>query len=208
MEVWKADNISVTVPFEERKKLLEAQSLTSTDPFKDGICCKQVEMSFMEEKIVVLLWLLFFSLVLFGPFIIIACLLFYTKIGVALITICATVSAYPTAFSKSYALHYLASLNLKYFSFRVIWKNSVDAQDKAYIGVTPPHGLFPFGGILGLFVMPRFAGFWARGAAASAILYYPFVGNFLRAIGCVDASRDVLSHYLRNKETIGKYCKL
>jgi 1-acyl-sn-glycerol-3-phosphate acyltransferase len=72
-----------------------------------------------------------------------------------------------------------------------------------YIGIQPPHGLFPFGGLLGMFAMPRFVGFSGRGIAASAILAVPVIGQLLKTIGCIDASRDNVKKYLASGESIG-----
>lgn len=51
--------------------------------------------------------------------------------------------------------------------------------------------------------MCRFGGWVGRGAAASAILSVPVIGNLLRMLGCVEADRKVLDSYLTNGETIG-----
>ena len=55
----------------------------------------------------------------------------------------------------------------------------------------------------GYIIIYRFGGFAGRGAAASAILNVPVIGNLLRSLGCVEAHRHILDMYLQNGETIG-----
>lgn len=203
INVWEATEIDVSVPFEERCQILAAQSALRTDAaFPASQCCTQVEMPLYEEFIVATLWFLFFAIMLWGPLIVGVLLVYKPKIAFFSLGVAMTISMLPVKFNPRVCYHYLATLNLKYFSYRTIWKTTVPA-DGTYIGVSPPHGLFPFGGILGVFAMPRFAGFCARGAAASVVLKIPVIGAFLTSIGCVPASREVLSKHLTRGESIG-----
>lgn len=204
INVWEASIIPSETPFIERRKFLEMKSKISDVPFKSELCTIQTDMPIHEEIIVMLSWFIFFSFALYGPLFIIILLFIKFKIAITIIIVCCTVSLVPSPFTPSICYHYIATLNLKYFSYRTIWKTTIP-PGKTCIGVTPPHGLFPIGGILGIFAMPRFAGFCGRGVAATAILYFPFIGNFLRMIGCIDATRENCIYYLERGQSIGLY---
>ena len=159
-------------------------------------------MSFMEEFIVASIWFLFFSVVLFGPFIILALLYFKPSVALAVIAVGIGISCTPAPFTPSICSSYIATLNLKYFNYRAIWKETIPPGIPV-IAVTPPHGLFPVGGILGIFALPRFAGFCGRGVAATALLYVPILGNLLRYLGCIEATKEVCTATLQRRESIG-----
>lgn len=154
LNCWDAKEIPPDTSQEERLRLLERQSIVSAEPFTDPICTQQTEMPLHEELIVMVCWLLFFAIPLWGPFILLYIICSNLKAGVAFITACVVISKIPCPQNTKLCYHYLASLNLKYFSFRAIWLNTTPKG--TYIGVTPPHGLFPIAGLLGLCALPRF----------------------------------------------------
>lgn len=153
LNCWEASEIPPDTSLLERRRLLESKSLLSETVFTEPLCTVQTDMPFHEELIVMLCWLLFFAIPLWGlPFLL---YLLYTDVttGAAAVAICVAVAKIPTPQNTKLCYHYLATLTLKYFSFRAIWKDTVPKG--TYIGVTPPHGLFPIGGILGVFALPR-----------------------------------------------------
>eukprot|EP01035_Chromulina_nebulosa_P019352 gene19352-25217_t len=89
-----------------------------------------------------------------------------------------------------------------WFVFFGLW-NEYIPLDKPSIIVGPPHGVFPFGSLLGCMSIPRTSGVYMRGIAASALLYFPIIGNFLRYVGIIDASRKNVIKHLNNGESIG-----
>lgn len=54
-----------------------------------------------------------------------------------------------------------------------------------------------------MLAIPRFGGFYVRGVAASAVLNFPIVGNLLRILGVVDASRDIVRQCLNDGWMVG-----
>jgi len=152
---WDAKVVDIEAPLEETIKILESQSIISDKPF-DTNMCSQIPMTFIEEGTVVLLWLTLFGLMLYGPFLFIYGLIYHryytTIISIALISI----TFIPTKFNKNSCKGWLSSLLLKYFSYRGLWNHYIPT-DKPSILVVPPHGLFPFGSILGLLSVPRTA---------------------------------------------------
>jgi len=201
MNTWDATAIPHNVTQKDRIKRLEAQSTLSKEAFDSNMCTEQVSMPLHEELIVMLAWFLFFAVALYGPIIVLITLYFDYKVGILLICTGVLITYIPSPFIPSICYSYFASLNLKYFSFRAIWKHT--CPPGSYIGVQPPHGLFPFGGILGVFAIPRCTAFFGHGVAATAILNVPFIGNFLRCIGCVDANRMNLKQCLANGQALG-----
>ena len=185
LNCWEAQEIPPETAVDDRSKILESISLVSNDPFKEPLCSLQTPMPIHEELLVMLCWLVFFAVPLWGPFIMLWVLYTNLYTGLICLVCCVLISYWPSTYRPSLCYHYLASLTLKYFSFRAIWTQTVPKG--TYIGVTPPHGLFPIAGICGVFALPRFGGFGGRGAAASAILSVPFIGNLLRSLGCVEA---------------------
>lgn len=201
MNTWEATSIPHNVTQEYRIKQLEAQSTLSEKPFGSNVCTEQVAMPFYEEFLVMFFWFLLFAVAMYGPIIVLITLYFNAKLGFMLICAGMAIANIPTPFVPSICYSYFASLNLKYFSFRAIWKHT--CPPGCYIGVQPPHGLFPFGGILGLFAIPRCTAFFGHGVCATAILNVPLIGNFLRCIGCVDANRTTLRQCLANGQALG-----
>jgi 1-acyl-sn-glycerol-3-phosphate acyltransferase len=203
IEVWKAPELPQGISEEERRRFLEDMSLTSKEPFPPNVANKLCDMPFHEELIVALVWLAVFSMMLYGPFIVLFFLWWRPIGGIFVCVALSVISVFgPSAFSKTACFSQLATLMLKYFSFRGLWKDYPDPK-KPYIYVGPPHGLFPFGSFLGMLAIPRFGGFYVRGIAASAVLKFPIVGNILRILGVVDASRANVKRYLEDGWMIG-----
>lgn len=74
---------------------------------------------------------------------------------------------------------------------------------KPSIIVTPPHGVFPFGSILGLLSVPRTANRYLRGVAATALLSVPIMGGLLKYIGVIDATKKNVKKALERGELLG-----
>lgn len=201
LNCWEAKEIPFDTEHNKRVTLLEEDSLLSERAFDSSICTELTPMAWHEECIVVLCWLVFFGIPLWGPFLILYLFYVNQKIGIACIAVAVAISWLPSDFNTRLCYSHIASLHLKYFSFRAIWKTTLPRG--RYIGVTPPHGLFPIAGLLGIFALPRFGGFAGRGAAAKAILCVPLIGNLLRMLGLIEASRKNLDKYLNDGETIG-----
>jgi hypothetical protein len=202
MNVWEGKEIPKSVSLEERVALLNSQcSIRQHGDFPASVCTSVIPMPWYEETIVVLMWLCLFALVLWGPFVMLFLFIFRWKIALVVVGVLVLIGLIPVEFSETACYHYLATLNLKYFSYRAIWQ--IMQPPGCYIGVQPPHGLFPFGGLLGMFAMPRFVGFCGRGIAASAILAIPIIGHLLKIIGCIDASRENVRYHLSHGDSIG-----
>lgn len=77
---------------------------------------------------------------------------------------------------------------LRYFSFKAVFAEAL-VENKPYILVAPPHGVFPFGNIITMIAFPSLMGFGFKGLAASAALRLPIFRQLLCAIGAIDASR-------------------
>lgn len=153
LDCWDAREIPPETTFEDRRSELEKMSIVSEIPFKDPLCVLQTPMPIYEEVIVMACWLLFFAIPLWGPFVILWLLYAHLTFGIFCLVICFMVSNVPMLHNTRVCYHYLASLTLKYFSFRAIWTTTIPKG--TYIGVTPPHGLFPIAGICGIFALPR-----------------------------------------------------
>ena len=128
MDVWSAVEIPHCVSQIERIKILEGQSTLSNksvQPFDSKLCLGVTNMKWFEELIVMTTWFLLFSTMLYGPLIIIILLYLrlYTYLAVLICT-CFIIIYVPSSFSKTACYHYLATLQLKYFSCRVIWKTT------------------------------------------------------------------------------------
>ena len=154
LNCWEAQEIPAEVNLAERRRQLERIAVLSATPFKDPICTAQTDMPFYEEVIVMVCWLTFFAIPLWGPFVLAYMLYLNVTYGLFLLALAVAISRIPSPHNPKLCYHYLASLTLKYFSFRAIWKNTLPKG--TYIGVTPPHGLFPIAGMLGVFALPRF----------------------------------------------------
>ena len=135
MNVWESDSIPPNVSFTERKQRLARQStLSKTSKFQSSVCCHITPMPWYEEVIVMFMWLSLFSLVLFGPIITIILVCIKPIIAGGILVFASLLSQIKVPFVPSSCNHYLATLNLKYFSYRAIWKTSQPAG--CYIGKT------------------------------------------------------------------------
>lgn len=97
---------------------------------------------------------------------------------------------------------HVATLMLKYFSFKIVWNTRLDPKDR-HILAAHPHGAFPVGNMLSLIVAPDGAGFYVRALAASAALYVPFYRQLLGWIGAVHASRSEAHRLMVSSEPHG-----
>ena len=200
---WEAEYIRGDVPIEERHKLIESNSLLSDTPFPPNSANQECDMPWHEEVIVCIFWLALFSIVLYGPFVLILLFYFQPILAVTSVALLLSVSyALGSEFDKTSCYSYLSTLILKYFSYRGIWRN-YPPHDKPLIVVGPPHGLFPFGSLAGALAIPRFGNYHVRGIGASAVLAVPIIGNLLKRIGIIDASREVVRQYLDEGHIVG-----
>jgi 1-acyl-sn-glycerol-3-phosphate acyltransferase len=202
MNTWEAEYIPKDLPFEDRKVKLASICSLSETPFPANSCTELVPMTIYEEFAVMAVWFVLFSLMLYGPFVVIWLLLHKVEVGLALVVAGVVITLLPAEFSDAICFSKIATLNLKYFSYRAVWKMTLP-PDRPFIAVTPPHGLFPIGGILGIFAMPRFTGFFGHGIAATAVLMVPIFGNLLRYLGCIEATRENCSNYLARGASLG-----
>lgn len=156
LEVWVSDGIHTPeITLEERHEQIDNLSDLSSTPFPSSSANMECEMPLHEEVIVILFWFFLFGLLLYGPIILGLLLYFKPKMGImslALFLGCSIVV--PSKFSKDACGSYMSTLILKYFSYRSIWKEYPD-HSSPFIAVSPPHGLFPFGGIAGAIAIPR-----------------------------------------------------
>jgi hypothetical protein len=153
LNCWEAAELPPGLALEDRRRQLGKIARCSARPFRLGEGTPQTDMPLHEELLVMATMLLFFAIPLWGPLILIWLLYAHLKWGLICLAGCVIVSKIPSPQSTKICYHYLATLTLKYFSFRAIWTTTVGRG--SYIGVTPPHGLFPVAGICGVFALPR-----------------------------------------------------
>jgi hypothetical protein len=203
INAWEAKYIRGDVSLEERHSQIESNCQLSDTPFPSRSAADICEMPWYEEMMVCIFWFALFALVLYGPFVLL--ILLYID-PIAAITSLALLFGFSywmgSSFEKTSCYSYISTLMLKYFSYRGVWRSYPD-HTTPFIGVGPPHGLFPFGALAGALAIPRFGGYHIRGIAASAVLSVPIIGNLLKIIGCVDASRHVVRSYLHEGHIIG-----
>ena len=156
LKVWESDGIHTPgIVKEERERQIDDLSDLSSIPFPRDSASMQCEMPCHEEVIVVLFWFFLFGLLLYGPIIVGFLLYFKPKIGILILALfmgCSVIL--PSKFSEDACGSYISTLILKYFSYRSIWQEYPD-HTSPFIAVSPPHGLFPFGGIAGAIAIPR-----------------------------------------------------
>jgi hypothetical protein len=100
----------------------------------------------------------------------------------------ATLAFLPAPFNAKALSSWYALQILRYFSFKAVFAEPIP-ENKPYILVAPPHGVFPFGNIVTMIAFPSLMGFSFRGLAASAALRVPIFRQLLGTIGAIDASR-------------------
>jgi hypothetical protein len=203
LDVWKIDTIDLHVEEAKRQALIKQACVVSDKPFPPKMCTEPMEMLWWEEAIVCSVCLIFFGSLLYGPFIFAGVCYYNIKLATGIAAFLAAVVVFPKdIFVRSSCFSYVATLILRYFSYRGGWKAFMPTG-RSLILAAPPHGLFPVGNILAIFALPRFGGFYVRGAAASAVLNYPIAGHLLRLIGLIDVSRDVVENALNVGEVVG-----
>jgi 1-acyl-sn-glycerol-3-phosphate acyltransferase len=125
----------------------------------------------------------------------------------------------PQPFVPSVLTSRISWLLLKYFSVHVIFDEGAERvglqcvqpyhtkQDRITkstrelhpeIMVGPPHGVFPYGNILSMFVWPIMTGHHFKGLASSAALRVPIFKQQMRSVGIIDASRSSARKALEN----------
>lgn len=128
----------------------------------------------------------------------------------------------PQSFVPSILTSRMSWLLLRYFSVHVIFDEAAEriglqGVQKGHTGtktdriltkatptfhpeilVAPPHGVFPYGNILSMFVWPILTGHHFKGLASSAALRVPIFKQQLRSVGVIDASRSSARRALEN----------
>ncbi len=202
LDVWKSPIIPEGVDEPTRQKIIRHHSSVSKKPFSVEECTGQMPMLWWEEAIVCIVSLLFFGSLLYGPFILLFLLYWNLKLGLSVLAVSVSIVLLRTQFMQSACFSSIATLILRYFSYRGSWTTFMPTG-KPLILAAPPHGLFPVGNMLAIMALPRFGGFYVRGAAASAVLNFPIAGNMMKLIGAIDASKEIVSQHLRNGEVVG-----
>lgn len=174
---------------EDRAKAIKAKT-QSTWTSKEFLSV--TKMTFYEELVASLLFLFGVPGAVFS-FPVLVCLLgvfmgnmwHATIIGTLILIPLALAPApfSPKALSSWYALQIL-----RYFSLKFVYEEPI-IENKPYILVAPPHGVFPFGNIITMIAFPSLMGFGFKGLAASAALRLPIFRQLLSSIGVIDASR-------------------
>lgn len=156
LEVWTSDGIQTPgISKADRHQQIEDISVMSSTPFPQDAASGQCDMPLHEEVIVVLFWFAMFGLLLYGPFVVVFILYRGRQFEILFIAMIFGFSyLFPRQFSPRACQSYLSTLILKYFSYRAIWQDYPDSSTP-FIAVSPPHGLFPFGGIAGAIAIPR-----------------------------------------------------
>jgi hypothetical protein len=156
LKVWVSDGIRTPgIAREERLQQIDDMSDQSATPFPVASAVEQCEMPFHEEAIVVVFWFLAFGLLLYGPILIAIMVYLGLKYEILVVALIFGFSyLFPSKFEESTCHNYLSTLILKYFSYRAIWQEHPNSTSP-FIAVSPPHGLFPFGGIAGAIAIPR-----------------------------------------------------
>jgi hypothetical protein len=101
--------------------------------------------------------------------------------------ILASLAILPAPFNAKSLSSWYALQILRYFSFKAVFAEPL-LENKPYILVAPPHGVFPFGNIVTMIAFPSLMGFSFKGLAASAALRLPIFRQILCTIGAIDAS--------------------
>lgn len=119
METWSARQPEQGISQHERQTQLESICELSAVPFPEGCANNLCEMIWHEELLVAIVWLCLFSSLLYGPFVIVFLLWWRMQIGVLVCALLFGISMFgPSTFSKTACYSYIATLMLKYFSFR------------------------------------------------------------------------------------------
>lgn len=202
LDVWKAPHIPENVKELDRQELIRKHCMLSDKPFPSELCTPPMPMLWWEELIACCVMFVFFASLLYGPFIFLFLLFYSLKIAFAFAAIAVTIAYIPTRFDKHACFSYVSTLILRYFSYRGSWTTFMPTNT-AFILAGPPHGLFPIGNICAMLALPRFAGLYIRGAAASAVVNFPVAGNMLRLIGIIDASKSVVQKHLLAGDVVG-----
>ena len=196
--------------FEIRKQTIERLSNT-IDNDKESLK-KQQNLSLFEEILCIIILLIFPGTVFLIPFLsFISLILIYFNYqsGYYILSILIFSFLIPNTvtskyFSNKLMKSKLSYLLLKYFSFKIVYKDyptyrSDHAPSK--ILACPPHGTFPIGNILSLICMKNGTGRIVYGLAATAVFYLPIFKNIMSALYCIDASKENALDHIKNKHS-------
>jgi hypothetical protein len=149
-------------------------------------------MTLFEELVAMCIFLFGVPGAVFSlPVLVVAIGLFFGDIGrtaALAAVVLATLAFLPAPFNAKALSSWYALQILRYFSFKAVFAEPIP-ENKPYILVAPPHGVFPFGNIVTMIAFPSLMGFSFRGLAASAALRVPIFRQLLGTIGAIDASR-------------------
>lgn len=190
----------------DRTKAIQAKTKPSGTP-KELISV--TKMTLYEETIAALLFLfgvpgavVSFPLCIVLLGLLIGNMKYAAMIGIGLLV---PLALAPAPFSAKSLSSWYALQILRYFSFKAVFAEPL-LENKPYILVAPPHGVFPFGNIITMIAFPSLMGFGFKGLAASAALRLPIFRQLLCAVGAIDASRksatkvsliiSFISHYI------------
>ena len=145
LDVWKIETVDLNMEERKRQQAIKEACTLSEKPFPCEICTLPMPMKWWEEAIVCLICFIFFGSLLYGPFLFIALAYFNLKYAITLAIILTTLVAFPRdIFLRSACFSYIATLILRYFSYRGAWKDFMPTG-RSLMLVAPPHGLFPIG---------------------------------------------------------------
>lgn len=174
---------------DDRLKAIKAKTLSKWT-HDDFLAVKT--MTFYEEFISFLLFLFGVPGAVFSiPVVIVLLGIFIgsmAKAGLLGALILIPLAFAPAPFSPKTLSSWYALQILRYFSFKCVFVEPL-VENKPYILVAPPHGVFPFGNIICMISFPSLMGFGFKGLAASAALRLPIFRQLLSSIGVIDASR-------------------
>eukprot|EP01032_Pedospumella_encystans_P019864 gene19864-22578_t len=188
---------------EDRAKAIKAKTQTT---WTSNEFLSVTKMTFYEELVASLLFLFGVPGAVFSFPVVIGLLgifmgnMWHAAIIGALILI--PLALAPTPFSRKTLSSWYALQILRYFSLKFVYEEPI-LENKPYILVAPPHGVFPFGNIITMIAFPSLMGFEFKGLAASAALRLPIFRQLLCSIGVIDASRKSATKALNANRTIG-----
>lgn len=146
LRVWETGKLPPNMTDDEMHSYLENLSTLSDEPWRENVM-STCPMPFHEELLACSLWFIFFGCMMYLPLVLIYLLIFHQRVGIVSILILSVIVYLPTNYNPKVAHGKIATIMLKYFSFRGLWSVYLPKDAPAII-VGPPHGVFPFGSIL------------------------------------------------------------
>jgi hypothetical protein len=173
---------------------------------KDLECCKVAPMRWYEEGIALIILTFGVPGSVFSLPVLIALIGWLTgsilRAFALSVVFFLPLSFLPAPFYESSLTSWISFQILRYFSFKVIYQEKLQAH-KPRILCAPPHGVFPFGNIVTMIAFPSVMGFSFRGLASSMALRAPIFRQLLCTVGTVDASKETALKLLNRNVTLG-----